>query len=162
MMTWIAAIIAGLLFGQTLCFHEALKQLSEKMTLVSNVGVPSVNYQRGLTPPWYTKAFSFIVFVMLGALIAAGFHGGIFELAIAIVCFVAATVLSMAANTATSWPSKETYHRIVFHNLINREADYRKGGDLMWANATQHHQHLMISALGSHPFGLQASGPNHR
>ena len=162
MMTWIVAIIAGLLFGQALCFQEALKPLSEKMVPVSNVGVPPVNYQRGISPPWYTKAFFFIALVMLVALIAAGFHGGIFELVIAIVCFVAATVLSMAANTAASWPRKETYHRIVFHSLINREANYRRDGDLLRADAAQHHQHLMISALGSHPFGPQASGPDQR
>jgi hypothetical protein len=158
MMTWIGAIIVGLLFGQALCFGEALKPLSERMALISNVGAPPINYRRGLTPPWYTKAFIFIVCIILGMLIAAISRGGIFELVIAILCLVVAAALSMAANAAISWPTKETYYRMVFHSLTNREADYKRDGDLRRADAAQHHQQLMISALGNHPFGPRASG----
>ena len=148
-MIWIAVIVAGLLIGQALSFQYSMKELSLEMARFANVGVAPIQLQNAITPPQFSNAFIILVVIALGMLVVAGFQGGMFEVVIAMAVLIGALVVSGAVNVATSWPSQKTYRDIIFHSLISREANYRRDGDQMRADAIVVHKDLMLAVIGN-------------
>lgn len=109
--------------------------------------MPTAHYQNSLTPPWLVKVGIVLWLGSLGTLVADGYFTGMRPVAADFLAFVGGMLISASAIKLLSWPTDETYYRAAFHTLVNREADYRRNGDAMRAEAAQQFQVLMIALL---------------
>jgi hypothetical protein len=145
---WIVSAVLGILCGQGLRIQGALIKLAKNMAVAENSRLRPITYQNSITPTWLTKAWVTLIAAFVGVLIAAGFVGGIWKAVIAGLIVIGGTILSGSASVAFARPRYLTYYRLVFHTLVNREADYRRDGDLMRADAAKHFAWLMTILLG--------------
>ncbi len=149
---WIGLMLVGILFRQVLRFQEVLEELSRVMALGEHLGVPAINYQNSMTPRWLTNTWIALAFAVLTLLIGAGYFGGIVGAIVGFVLFVAAMLVSGLCSRRLGWPRPGTYYRVTFHVLANREANYRRGGDLDRADAAKHFRSLLTKYVGNSIF----------
>lgn len=146
------ALLAGFIFGagfrQTMGFADGLKVISENMAIADAKQIPPINYQNGITPPWLTNATIISIVGFIASVIVAFYFGGIWQCLLVVATFVAGMLISAGLSGILSVPKLQTYYRIALHNLANREADFRRDGDLARADVAAHHLWLMGLVIG--------------
>jgi len=138
----------GLVFCQVFRFQRALAEIAQNMAIAENSRTPAINYQNSVTPPWLVKLWIALILGLASLVIAAGYSDGIKGAGIAFVTFLGGLLASGIASNILSRPRYLTYYRWAFHTLANREADYRRDGDVTRAKAAAHFQFLMSTIVG--------------
>lgn len=147
-IAWLGAAFIGVLFRQVMRFQEALAELATNMAIAENSRVPAINYQNSVTPPWLVTSWIALIAALVGVLIASAYFDGIRGAGVAVVTFLGGLLASGIASMVLSRPLYVTYYRVAFRTLVNREADYRRDGDVARADAAKHYFSLMSLIVG--------------
>jgi hypothetical protein len=147
-IAWIASAFVGILFRQVMRFQQALAELAGHMAVAENSRAAPISYQNSITPPWLPNLWILLAAGVVGLVVAAGYYSGVWGAAVAVIALLAGMLASGMASMALSRPRALTYYRYAFHVLANREADFRRDGDIARANAAEHFQFLMSTVIG--------------
>ncbi|MBM3527475.1 MAG: hypothetical protein FJX62_05240 [Alphaproteobacteria bacterium] len=147
-LLWFGAALVGTLFRQVMRFQEALAELARNMAVAEGSQSRPINYQNSITPPWLVKLWIALAILLAALLLATWFYQGILATMLGGVCFLFGMLASGVGSMILSRPHYLTYYRLAFHTLANREADYRRDGDILRADAARHFQGLMKLIVG--------------
>jgi hypothetical protein len=147
-IAWIASAFVGILFRQVMRFQQALAELAGHMAIAENSRAAPISYQNSITPTWLPNLWILLAVGIVVLVAGAGYYGGLWGAAIAVLAFLTGTIASGIASSVLSRPRALTYFRCAFHALANREADFRRDGDIARANAAEHFQFLMSTVVG--------------
>jgi hypothetical protein len=147
-LTWMGIFIAGFLFRQVMRFQEALAVLGRNMAIAENSKAPAISYQNSVTPPWLVTAWIWLASGAAGLTALSAYFAGIAGSIVGIALFLLGVLISGLGSTALASPSPLTYYRLAYHTLANREANYRRNGDITHAEAAKHLQFLMRTVIG--------------
>ncbi|WP_315742428.1 MULTISPECIES: hypothetical protein [unclassified Bradyrhizobium] len=145
---FVMAFITGLCFRQVMRFQEGLAELGRNMAIAENSKDSASSYQNSITPPWLMNVWLSLAAALLGSAGTAAYLSGIGTAALVVLLFLAGMLASGLTSRALSRPHFETYCRLALRSLLQRQADYRRDGDVIRADAAQHLTWLLTVLVG--------------
>jgi hypothetical protein len=149
-MTWGALLVLGAIFQQVFRFQGALAEIGRNMAVAEGNKTKPISYQNSITPPWLTKLWIGLAVTSIGAVCYLSYRAGFGSAFVGLVALVAGSLISGIISSMLGRPHFETYLHCALHELVNREADYRRDGDLARADAAKHYVWL-ISLIAGKP-----------
>lgn len=145
---YLTAFLLGLGFRQIMRFQEAQAEIALNMSIAQNSKLPPGQYQNSITPPWLSNLWLIIVLALVTCAALAWHLAGLRAGVMAVLCFLAGMLVSGMSSMVLSRPTLKTYCRVTYRSLLNREADYRKGGDHMRGDAIRQFRELLEMVVG--------------
>ncbi|HRF07563.1 MAG TPA: hypothetical protein PL193_02810 [Xanthobacteraceae bacterium] len=140
---YLATAVCGVALAQAMRFQSFMSDIAKHMAKKESAGIEPIKYQNSITPPRLVQGILALLAVTAGLIAFAGYQSGLTAAAVAFGLLIAGIVFSLLASTLLGRPADESYRAIIIHSLANREADYRRDGDLMRAGAAKRYLALV-------------------
>lgn len=133
----LAAALCGVALAQAMRFQSFMSDTAKLMAAKEAIGIEPIKYQNSITPPRLVLGILALLALAIGLIALAGYQSGLAAAMVTFGSLLAGGAFSIFASTLSGRPTKDTYRAIVVHNLTNREADYRRDGDQLRADAAK-------------------------